>query len=249
MIISFTSLPSQLRNCRPAVESILSGYAKPDGIHLYVTEYHNELKGLPVKIHVVKKDYGPATKLLYALKDFPNEHIMTIDNDRIYDRDVVFRYLQTLERNPDSVISDLNIQAHFACYPFRQMCGIDKMFPEGFKGVVYPPHCFDEEVHNTDVLMKLSPKADDVWFYVQHLRRGNKVVNAGVEVNHLNSRQNKKMLSTALHKTYNQTDHLGWIAPFERLLKHYGMTCNEPRKEMPICDIFTLRRLQAKGLI
>ena len=104
MIISFTSLPSQLRNCRPAVESILSGYAKPDGIHLYVTEYHNELKGLPVTIHVANKDYGPATKLLYALKDFPNEHIMTIDNDRIYDRDVVFRYLQTLERNPDSVI-------------------------------------------------------------------------------------------------------------------------------------------------
>ena len=83
MIISFTSLPSQLRYCRPAVESILSGYAKPDGIHLYVTEYHNELKGLPVEVHIVGKDLGPATKLLgpvtkllgpvtkllYALKD------------------------------------------------------------------------------------------------------------------------------------------------------------------------------------
>jgi hypothetical protein len=38
------------------------------------------------------------------------------------------------------------------------------LFPTGTGGVLYPPHCLHEEVHNVEAFCQLCPSADDVWF-------------------------------------------------------------------------------------
>ncbi|MDR1583600.1 MAG: hypothetical protein LBS55_10170 [Prevotellaceae bacterium] len=39
-------------------------------------------------------------------------------------------------------------------------------FPTGCGDVLYPPHCFHEDILREDLFMKLAPTNDDVWFKV-----------------------------------------------------------------------------------
>ena len=48
-------------------------------------------------------------------------------------------------------------------------------FPVGIGGVLYPPHCFNDELFNQNVFMDLCPYADDVWFYAMRLLSGTPV--------------------------------------------------------------------------
>jgi hypothetical protein len=46
------------------------------------------------------------------------------------------------------------------------------LFPTGTGGVLYPPGCLHEEVHNIDAMLELCPKADDVWFKAMSVLKG-----------------------------------------------------------------------------
>jgi len=45
----------------------------------------------------------------------------------------------------------------------------------GSGGVLYPPHCLDEEVLNREVFMDICKYADDVWFFAMALKKGTQI--------------------------------------------------------------------------
>ena len=65
-------------------------------------------------------------------------------------------------------------------FPFDTVSAQDKVspmiIPEGFGGILYPPHCFTPEVFNESVFLQLAPTADDLWFKAMSLLAGTPVV-------------------------------------------------------------------------
>ena len=45
----------------------------------------------------------------------------------------------------------------------------------GGKGVLYPPNSFDERYSDSELFLKLAPKADDLWFKAMELLKGTSV--------------------------------------------------------------------------
>ena len=115
-IISLTSIPSRFKYIGKTLDSLLAQDMKVDKIILYVPKYYKRFnkklnKLPPVPKGIVAKfsdtDYGPATKILPAVKDFLNEDVRIIfcDDDRIYPKNLVSTLISASKKRPNDVIA------------------------------------------------------------------------------------------------------------------------------------------------
>ena len=115
-IISLTSIPSRFKYISTTLDSLLAQDTKVDKIILYVPKYYQrfnkKLDKLPsVPDGIIAKfsdtDYGPATKILPAIKDFFEEDVRIIfcDDDRIYPENLVSTLISASKKRPNDVIA------------------------------------------------------------------------------------------------------------------------------------------------
>ena len=115
-IISLTTIPSRFKYIGETLESLLAQDIKVDKIILYVPKYYKRFdekldKLPPVPKGIVAKfsetDYGPATKILPAVKDFLDEDVRIIfcDDDRIYPKNLVSTLISASKKRPNDVIT------------------------------------------------------------------------------------------------------------------------------------------------
>ena len=115
-IISLTSIPSRFKYINMTLDSLLAQDTKVDKIILYVPRYYQrfnkKLDKLPsVPEGIIAKfsdaDYGPATKILPAIKDFSDEDVRIIfcDDDRIYPKNLVSTLISASKKRPNNVIA------------------------------------------------------------------------------------------------------------------------------------------------
>ena len=87
VIVSLTSHGNRIMDSFLAIESIMQGTMKPNRIILWLPndkEAHScflenqQNRGLEIRY---VKDLGPQTKLIHALKEFPEDIVITIDDD------------------------------------------------------------------------------------------------------------------------------------------------------------------------
>ena len=101
VIISMTTFPAAAPFAAEAIKSLLRGSRLPDKIVLYVTLKQFGEKGLPsmllklaeeneiFEIRDYPDDIRSYRKLIPALKDFPDALIVTVDDDVIYDSEML----------------------------------------------------------------------------------------------------------------------------------------------------------------
>lgn len=189
IIVSLTTFSTRIDKTYLPIESIMQGTVKPNRIILWLSEeeYKNaqlpqtlklqQKRGLEVKLC---KDYLSYNKLIHALAQYPDAAIITIDDDVMYEYDIVERLVNAHKQNPSSICACrmhrvvLNKDNAPVSYMDWDLCISDLRktplnFPTGVGGVLYPPHCFNNEVLNSETFMKLCPKADDIWFYAMAL--------------------------------------------------------------------------------
>lgn len=193
VVVSLTSFGKRIYQAHLAIESIMQGTVKPNRIVLWLSEEEFKGKPLPRTIELQKdrglqveycEDTRSYNKLVPSLKQYPNACIITIDDDAMYEYDIVERLLDAHRDTPDAVcacrvhkvVLDSNNKP--LSYMDWEWC-VENMgaysslcFPTGVGGVLYPPHCFSDEVTNQRVFMDICPKADDVWFYAMRLMSG-----------------------------------------------------------------------------
>lgn len=171
--------------------SLLKQSLKPDRIVLWLDQKNWSAENLPKKIKRLQeygievrfcKDLRSYTKLLPALKAFPNDIIITVDDDIIYRRDLIEGLYKAYLGDSSKIYSN------HACYPSLDLEGQIRPYndwfipaseqywimPLGVSGILYPPHCLHPDVDNEDLFMKLCPMADDLWFWIMSLRQGTK---------------------------------------------------------------------------
>lgn len=191
LIVSLTSYGRRVHDVLPfALYSLLSQRYKPDAIVVWLDETWNDDR-LPRRIKklqeegVVKvcycRDIRSYKKLIPALKAYPEDLIVTFDDDLYYRRDLLLRIMDAHLKYPDTVITH---RAHrvgytddgIAKYDTWEQCISDKsgndVFPTGGAGCLYKREWLHQDVAREDIFMKICPLADDVWFFFMELLKG-----------------------------------------------------------------------------
>ncbi len=110
-----------------------------------------------------------------SLEQFPDKIIVTVDDDYIYHKNCTTVLYETHLQHPSCIIANqsraIRYDAEKNVLPYKEWIyrndETDKactILAIGAFGVLYPPKCLDERVLNRGLFLKLSPKADDLWF-------------------------------------------------------------------------------------
>lgn len=190
--ISLTSHSYRIDKVHLAIQSLMDQELKADRIVLYLDESEfndsnipNDLKmlldrGLTISYY---KNLGSYKKLIPALKDYPDDLIITVDDDLIYPRSLVRKLYEAYIKEPQFIhccrMHYINLTPEGKIAPYKAWDFESSItdagflvFPTGVGGVLYPPHSLNAEVLNETAFLNLAPGADDVWFKAMSLLNG-----------------------------------------------------------------------------
>lgn len=197
VVVSLTSFGKRIHDVSFVIESIMQGTVKPNRIVLWLSEEEFKGKPLPKALELQKarglqvefcEDIRSYKKLIPSLKMFPEACIITIDDDALYEYDFLERMLEAHRNHPKAVCgtrvhkvrldNDGRPLSYMDWEWYTTEAGTESplYFPTGVGGILYPPHCFAQEVFNQEAFMTLAPYADDVWFYAMNLMNNAKYV-------------------------------------------------------------------------
>lgn len=196
IIVSLTSFPGRIGLVYLTIQSVLNQRkVKPDEVQLWLAEsqFPTGERELPKELLKLKKyglvikwceDIRSYKKLIPALKVYPEDIIVTTDDDVFYRRDWLQKLYESYKEEP------LCIHCHRATKfyldefeNFRTIPGGYSFYKEpsflnklvGMGGVLYPPKILNENVIDKNLFMKLAPTNDDIWFWLMGVMAGTKV--------------------------------------------------------------------------
>ena len=194
IIVSLTSHGKRLSYVAYTIESIMLQSTKANRIILWLDERLTEQqlpeeliklqsRGLEIAYY---KDIGPYAKLIPTLRQYPDDAIITIDDDIIYGPDILEqlinaylsepRFIHSLRIHKMLFAEDGSLRPYWkwdlGC-PFNEPSHLN--FATGVGGVLYTPHSLDKEVLNEKAFSKLCRTADDVWFKAMAIKKGTRV--------------------------------------------------------------------------
>lgn len=187
--ISLTSYSYRVDKVNLAIQSLMDQEFKADRIVLYLDESKFNQSNIPSDLKILEnrgltidfcRDIGPYTKLIPALKQYPDNLIVTVDDDMIYPRSLLRELYEAYVKNPQFIhchrMHNMKLDANGKIKPYRKWDLKSNVaepgllvFPTGVGGVLYPPGSLSDEVFNEKAFLSLSPGADDVWFKAMSL--------------------------------------------------------------------------------
>lgn len=250
-IVSLTSYGDRLERCTPyAIYSMFTQSVIPEKIALWIDKTKWNDNNIPFAIKRMKEwgileinyceDIRSYTKLLPALRKYPEKVIITIDDDLYYSKSFIQElYESYLKRQNNIQTYGINIPTFCGdqLLPYskwkvnlyksnNKIINNNYVLAYGFCGILYPPHIFDNEIFNKDIYMKYCATCDDIWFYIMSLRMGiNKtLVNSRVVHFYLVDLIHQKMnTASSLREINSGSGKNNDIALF-RLLDYYKLS-------------------------
>lgn len=187
VIVSLTSYPKRIDTVHQVLEHLKQQSKSPDFIVLYLakSQFPALEQSLPqtlldcfdeqTLLRWCDSDFKPHKKYFYALQDYPEDCIITVDDDILYEHHVVEELYASYEAFPFAVSCGRAHRMVFdetgqvapyerwekeykvKGYPSLQLCAI------GCSGILYPPHCLHPEVLNQNFILEHTLHADDLW--------------------------------------------------------------------------------------
>lgn len=183
IVVSLTTFGRRIEDVYLPIESIMQGTVKPNRIVLWLSKdefsdndiprllRNQQKRGLQIEYYEDLRSY---TKIYPTLIQYPESVVVTIDDDAIYDFELLERLLNTHITNVGDICAcrihrmTLNAKGELNSYlkwdwevSDRKMSNLN--FLTGVGGVLYPPHCFCPQFYQKDKFLSLCPYADDVW--------------------------------------------------------------------------------------
>ncbi|WP_405398539.1 glycosyltransferase family A protein [Maribacter sp. Asnod2-G09] len=196
VIVSLTSIPSRLGTLHLTIRSLLNQDARPKKIIIWL---HHSLKNkIPKKLATLESDlfeimYSDLTcshrKLIHSLELFPNDIIVTCDDDMLYRPNWLRLLHEEHLSHPKKIIAN---QTRYITYKktgelqsykswvFDRYSKFKSsaVIPIGAEGVLYPPNSLSEKVTDSTLFLELAPKADDLWFKAMAYLKGTESMQA-----------------------------------------------------------------------
>lgn len=201
IVLSFTTFPPRIDTVWQTAYTLLNQTVKVDHVILWLArEQFESLDTLPDSLKRLKKygleikfcdDLRPHKKYYYAMQEYPDAIVITVDDDVYYPSFLVERLYSKHQEFPDAICCNW---AHLIkksndgkILPYNKwekgVSGFDdkpsfSLNQVGYEGVLYPPHSLDSRCFDKDLLCKLSLNADDLWLKAMSYLHGTKVVRA-----------------------------------------------------------------------
>ena len=195
IIVSLTSYGVRVNDTLPyALYSLLHQSRMPNRIVVWLDnvnwsddnlpEILQRMKSFGIEFYYVE-DIRSYKKLIPALKMFPDNVIITVDDDLYYNDHIVEWLLDTYNKSDKkSVIGSWAFQAkseNGRYLPYSQWKDNKNSIENpdysliGCGGILYPPHIFDDEILKEQLFMDMAPTADDIWFWIMEKRQNIRV--------------------------------------------------------------------------
>lgn len=194
VIVSMTTIPKRKEDLLKTLPYILKQkFVKKICINLDNNlskedyDFYDKLIITDSRIEINKEcdpKWRSANKLLPTIKKYPDEVIVTMDDDLSYDEDCVKELVEMYEKHPDCIIShEINpVICRNGKLEYLNAMDIKLMQKEYGKyfshSCLFPPHVFDgTDVFDYDKMMKLTGGThDELWFWEQSTLKGVKVI-------------------------------------------------------------------------
>lgn len=223
--------------------SLLRQKLQPQRIILWLAQDEWKNETLPKKLLCMRekgveirycKDYRSYKKLIPTLTICSNENILTVDDDIIYNSNLLLNIWEVHKNHPNTIIcmNALNpilkdgIPQYYQSWEHykNNIFGYSNIFPVGSGGIFYPNGSLHNDVIHEELFMKLCPNADDIWFWFCGLLNGTEKIYI-----------RKKHLDYSFDAIY-QYFHKGTA------LTHTNRLKNE--NDNQFCDLFTYYKVQ-----
>lgn len=258
LIVSLTSYPARIETVHLVLETIYAQTRKADEIILWLAseQFPGGVNKLPEKLQFLIgegrltlrwcDDLKPHKKYFYALQEFDKDIVVTIDDDVLYDEEMLDNLYQSYLRYPSAVST---IRAHLITIseekvmPYQdwiQRRGVYYKGPSkwlmaiGVGGVLYPPGIFRNELFDKETIIKTCLWADDLWLKAMGLICDVPVVIAQdyQELIHIPGTQQDALFRKNVHENQNDIQFkniITWVDErygkdflFEKLIEDTG---------------------------
>ena len=228
IIISLTSYPARFKKLHYVIRSLLHQKMSVSKVILYLgtdtkkEEIPNSLKKLQKYNFEIKENYEdlkPHKKYYYAMQEFPNKIIITVDDDLIYDANLVKDLYESYLKYPNCVsarrvhkiTSNNNKVKPYNNWIWEykeEVSPSHSLFATTGAGTLYPPNILPKETFNTENIKKYCLKTDDVWMKFMEIKNNTKVVFTNSKIIHpltIRDTQESGLMQTNT-KNENQND-------------------------------------------
>lgn len=195
VVVSVTSYGRRVESVLPVVIlSLLRQTYKPDAVVLWLDKEHWNSQNLPARLSLLREagltinfceDLKSYKKYVPALEFYPDDLIITVDDDFYYSSDFVERLVKAHETSPDTIHTH---RAHRPTFtrdgnlkPYNKWDLLvydtceSPLFCTTGGGCIFKKAFLHGDVTNRSLFPALCPTADDVWFYFMSVLGGTKV--------------------------------------------------------------------------
>lgn len=262
IIVSLTSYPPRIGGVHLVVDSLYKQTLQADEIVLYLSleEFPSAEDNLPdtlreligkrgFKIVWVEGNLKSHKKYYYALQEYRDDIVITVDDDIIYAPSMISELFEGWKRFPYAVSARRtriilrkgeNIEEYnkwdmkldeYVNTPRMDLCAI------GFGGICYGPGCAHEKWFDKDLFMTISENQDDLWLKFNEIIQYIPVVyvdslNKDIADITIEHSQECSLAKRNVHRHENdycigqivelmKTNYLGYYMPwFDKLMEH-----------------------------
>jgi len=246
IIVSLTSYGHRVIDSVPyALYTLFTQTVLPNRIILYLGENEWNDNNIPISLKRLRlsgleirycEDLRSYKKLIPAMKEFPNNAIITFDDDVYYAEETIQELLEEYNKSDKrTVICHRGAIVERRCGEFipynkwRDYVYGNKhslYSPIGVAGVLYPGKIYDDEILNKNIFLKYAPFADDLWFWLMTYKLNIKVNNV------VNTSQDKSTnvdtMEQLIPKNSTALNFINFVdgandTQLKSLLDYYGM--------------------------
>jgi hypothetical protein len=156
----------------------------PDKIVLWI--YEKDIKLLPnnvklltndiFQISKIDRDIKSYKKLIPSLYEYPDDFIVTADDDSYYSRNWLQELIQNYNPYKKEILGhrghEITVDNNNKILPYNKWKKTIKtnlsskyIILNGLGGILYPPHSLHQDVFKEHIFMDACPTTDDIWFY------------------------------------------------------------------------------------
>ncbi|SMF59741.1 hypothetical protein SAMN02745866_03846 [Alteromonadaceae bacterium Bs31] len=192
LIVSLTTFGHRATRVHVVLESIFQQSLLPKKVVLWLDEAEFSQSTLPEPLQKAKslgveiafcKNIRSYKKIIPTLRKYPDETIVTIDDDVMYPVDFLEKLAFYHKQHPDLILCyrahRISFGENRSVLPYAawesRIHNVEPsatVFPTGSGGVLYPAGCFVDEVMDESVFMDICPTADDIWLKAMSLKNG-----------------------------------------------------------------------------
>ena len=197
VIVSLTTFPARINTVYKTISTLLQQTVKPDKVVLWLASEQFSQTTLPenllrlqefgLEIKWTDKDIRSFKKLIPSLIEYPDDIIITADDDIFYPKNFVENLYCAYQKNPEFIHANrafiikkrlngrLYIKSRNYDYNLTYAPSFKNELMSGY-GTLFPPHSLSDIATDDSIFMSVMPTNDDIWAWGTAVLNGTKIM-------------------------------------------------------------------------